>query len=171
MNDLLYIRYDGVNKLKGIANKLRENDILFDEIIPSSSSIYSSQYPQNVLIDDSYLIFTSEGGQNSWITFSFVNKKLYLKSYAIKVIERENTKGHFPVHWVIRGSSDNITWKLIDKKDTNIFQEIGQIEVIDCNRPSAYQHIQMQMDQICLDLINLSFLEHYIQKNMIFIHT
>ena len=141
-DQFIYIRYDGADKLKGITSFLEKNHSLFDEMEVSSSSIYMSQPPINVFYPDD-TVFTTNLEDDPWIQISFINKKLYLKNYAIKVITGSITANHFPKKWIIRGSNDNITWKIIDRKNVNIFQEKGQIEIFDCDKPSAYQHIQM----------------------------
>ena len=156
-DQFIYIRYDGVEKLKGITAYLEENHSLYDEIEVLSSSIYLSQPPINAFKPDN-TIFTTLNEDVPWIQISFINKKLYLKNYAIKVVTGNGTSNHFPKKWIIRGSNDNITWKIIDRKNVNIFQEKGQIEIFDCDKPSAYQHIQMVLTgKTCNSELRLRF--------------
>ena len=81
IKQVYYTDYDGINKLNGTISLIKSNGFnIDDEIKTASSSVYDVlENPQNTLDAQGY--FTSGIEDNSWISYYFVNKKIYLKRF------------------------------------------------------------------------------------------
>ena len=51
---------------------------------------------------------------------------------------------HHPHNWIIHGSNDNETWKMIDIQHTSILSSRNQLETFKCKRPRAFSFIRMK---------------------------
>ena len=148
-------KYDGTNKLSGIIKKLRDNEKNVEDFISvSSSSVYQIYKPSYTLYENN-LPFTSDD-TNPYITYYFKERKLYLESYTILSVIDPGLWTNFPVHWTIKGSDDNATWRTLDVRHTEVFTERNQKEIFRCRRPQAFHYIKMS--QIGLNSLNATYL-------------
>ena len=152
---IIHSKYDGTSKLNGIVKKIRDSSLVLGNLVSvSSSKVFSAYSPIYSLTEDDYP-FTS-GDENPYVTYNFIDKKLFLESYSLLTVILQNLEEHFPRHWVIKGSNDNISWKTIDVRNTEVFKRRNQSEIFYCKKPGAYSYIKMM--QTGLDSMNTSYL-------------
>lgn len=113
------------SEFNGIINYLvkssKEN--IDKEIIIKSSSVNSTNefhQPINVVLYDNDYYYYSQNLQKSWISFDFRNRRIVPTEYTIKSGPwKEN--GHHLKNWVLEGSVDNESWKIIDEEKDSSF--------------------------------------------------
>ena len=134
--------YDGINHMSGITKKIRDSRYLMDDfIVATSSKIYDGS-PQNTLYQ-SGSIFTSDG-EELFIMYQFIKRKIYLKNYSILTVSGTNTAPHHPMNWIIQGSNNNQTWFTIDIQHTGVLDSKGKSAIFQCKRPGSFSFIKMK---------------------------
>ena len=99
-----------INYLKSISNNKIENKIN----ILSSSVRDDREIPQNVSIfEDDNKFFYSIDEANSWLCFDFKECRVIPSNYTIKSV----FSSYNPKFWVLEGSNDSNTWKILDKQN------------------------------------------------------
>lgn len=106
------------NEFDGVLNYLQTHGNIRNEIEITVSSNCDNTDPFN-LVDykdlNNYIYTKNE--QNSWISFDFKYNKVIPTGY---IIRSYPSFGHSHLKtWVIEGSNDNTTWKLLDSQNNN----------------------------------------------------
>lgn len=146
--------YNQNNKLNGIISYIRKVtngsiDINNDNLVLSAGTNESPNYPLSNIIkyDDQdinklyvnyYANEQSHDIKNTWIKFDFVQRKINVTSYTIRLYGQTKNFNYYPKSWKIMGSNSN-EWELIDEKinvkETNGNQLFCHFE---CERKSGY---------------------------------
>ena len=140
---IVYSAFDGVNKLSGINKKIRDSGLNIEKMIETSSSpVYNSQFPSNTLYESNGL-FTTES-EGIFITYHFVGRKIYLEKYSILTVVSNVYTDHHPSNWIVHGSNDNETWKMIDVQHTSVLNARNKSVTFRCRRPRACSYIRIK---------------------------
>jgi hypothetical protein len=74
--------------------------------------------------------WASSNVPNSWICFDFKEKPVLLQHYTLK---SHNWDTHFPIQWVIEGSNDGNTWKVLDNRNTRDLCGTSLVKTYECS--------------------------------------
>lgn len=109
------IEFKGNNELDGIMRHIviNTNGKLEDELEITASSIGNSSYPlKNLLNDHPNQYFYTRDNDRMWICFDFKMHEIIPTHYTIKT----NLGGNNVRSWRIEGSSDKISWEVLDQQ-------------------------------------------------------
>jgi hypothetical protein len=74
--------------------------------------------------------WASNNVPKSWICFDFKEKCVSLQNYILK---SHNSGSCFPIQWVIEGSNDGSTWKVLDNRNTRDLCGASRVKTYECS--------------------------------------
>lgn len=112
------------DSLEGIFNYFQTHSKINDEVKLTFSSTYNGSINLLLNIKNEGNDFYLENKPNQWICFEFKKYKINLSSYSIRS-SNDSVGNPHPKNWVIEGSQDNSTWKIIDEHqdDSALFKK------------------------------------------------
>lgn len=133
-NGVIY--YLGTEKLTHAFFNPSTNGIATLTATPAFNASFGSENATNRVSGSSYL---SDGTNNSfWKIDLLANKSLTLKGYTIK-----KRGGHDPKSWDLEGSTDNVTWSLIDRQVNNlVFNSSDYFYQAITNQTTSYRYLR-----------------------------
>jgi hypothetical protein len=102
--------------------KISSKDFVEKNIGLLPSSVMSNQcYPQNVF-DWTDSFWLSEDSQNSTLSVIFISFTILISGYRLKTYNQRIR----PTGWMLEGSSDNLRWNVIDKRNDELNVHNGE---------------------------------------------
>ncbi|KAK8847913.1 hypothetical protein M9Y10_018961 [Tritrichomonas musculus] len=141
------------SEFSGIISYLRNESSskLENKVVITSSSIYHNEAkfnPKNVTFyDDKEKWFCSQDDKNSWICFDFKEHRVCPSYYTLKSANWGPNNGH-PKNWVIEGSADNSSWRLLDEQSNccilNGREIVHSFKIKNFDSNSEFNYIRMR---------------------------
>ena len=146
MLDLVFFHHKSHSSWDGIFFYfMQQNDPIPESLVRAhSSSVYQGEKSQNLLYP-SESISTTDDVPNSSFSFEFVDHKVFVTEYSLRslAVLSETKREDFPRCWVLEGSNNNDTWKIIDRQKNTLFQERNQTCTFRVKYPGVYKFIKI----------------------------
>lgn len=136
------------NEIKGIFNFLQNQKKLKNEIILTTSQIYSPncQSAENIfLFDNDREYFQTVNDKNAFIRFEFKSKLFVPTGYRIKTT---SSNSYTPRNWVIEASNDKEKWDVIDIQSNTKLKDINNWWNFSVKNQNLNKYKYLQMRQI-----------------------
>lgn len=138
-------------EFNGILNhivKTSPNEVTF-----TSSSVYSSNEPQNVILfNDQNKYFMSNEDKDAWICFDFKDNRVIPTDYTIRSPTIWGDNSPEPQNWVIEGSNDNSSFDILsEEKNCKVIHGNGKIQTFNIQNQSSkeYRYIRLRITGTC----------------------
>jgi hypothetical protein len=125
-------------------------NIHINRIVNISSSSDSHNHCWHVADHGWTDFWYSRNAKNSWISFAFKDRRVWLSHYTLK---SHSGGGNFFLSWVIEGSNDSESWTELDRRSTRDLVGKSIVKTYPCSNTcwTEFRHLRMRQTGVTSD--------------------